>query len=63
MHARPEIAEILIVKKLRRWLLIAQHPFVDPTCPSARARRNFSRLLKKHPAVGKKLGLTIASVY
>ena len=63
MRARPEIRQILIAKKLKRWLLIAQHPFVDYSCPPARARRNFWRLLQKHPAVGAKLGLSIASVY
>jgi putative SOS response-associated peptidase YedK len=39
MHARPQIRDILIAQKLRRWSLIAQHPFVDLTCPPARARR------------------------
>jgi hypothetical protein len=63
MRARPEIRDILIAKKLSRWLLIAHHPFVGPTCPSHRARRNFWRLLQKYPAVGAKLGLTIGSVY
>jgi hypothetical protein len=63
MRARPEIRQVLIAQKLKRWLLISRFPFVDLTCPPARARRNFWRLLKKHPAVGAKLGLTLASVY
>jgi hypothetical protein len=45
------------------WSLIAQHPFVDLTCPPARARRNFQRLLRRHPEVGAKLGLSELSVY
>jgi hypothetical protein len=63
MRARPEIRQVLIAQKLRRWLLIAKFPFVDKNCPPSRARRNFWRLLQKHPAVGEKLGMTIASVY
>jgi hypothetical protein len=63
MRARPEIRDILVAKKLRRWLLIAHHPFVDRSCPPSRARRNFWRLLKKHPQIAAKLGMTIASVY
>jgi hypothetical protein len=63
MRARPEIVEILVSRKLRRWSLISKFPIIDPTCPPSRARRNFWRLLKKHPAVGKKMGLTVASVY
>jgi hypothetical protein len=63
MHARPELVEIIISKKLRRWALISKFGTIDPTCPPSRARRNFWRLLKKHPAVGARLGMTIASVY
>ena len=63
MRARPEIRQVLISQKLKHWSLVAKFPFVDPTCSPSRARRNFTRLLQKHPAVGKKLGLTIASVY
>ena len=63
MHARPEIREILIAKKLRRWLLVAHYNFVDPTCPPARARRNFWRLCAKHPQIAARLGLSATSVY
>jgi hypothetical protein len=63
MRARPEIRDLLVARKLRRWSLISKFPIIDPTCPPSRARRNFWRLLKKHPGVGRKLGLTIASVY
>jgi hypothetical protein len=45
MRARPEIREILISRKMRRWSMIAQHPFVDLTCQPSQARRNFLRLL------------------
>lgn len=47
MRARPEVKRILISQKLRKWSMIAQHPFVDPTCPPSRARRNFFRLLSR----------------
>jgi hypothetical protein len=63
MHARPEIREILIVKKLRRWALIAKYPAVDPSCPPSRARRNYWRLCAKHPQIASKFGLSATSVY
>jgi hypothetical protein len=63
MHARPEIREILVAKKLRRWLLIAKYNFVDPTCPPARARRNYWRLCAKYPEIAVRLKLNVASVY
>jgi hypothetical protein len=63
MHARPQIRDILIAKKMRRWSLIAQHPFVDPTCPPSRARKNFWRLCTRYPDIRTKLGLSELSVY
>jgi len=57
MHARPEIREILIAKKLRRWLLIANHPFMDRSCPTWRARKNYARLCARYPLIMKRLGL------
>jgi hypothetical protein len=56
MNARPQIREILIGKKMKRWRLIAQYRFVDPSCPPSRARKNFWRLLGKYPQIAAKLG-------
>jgi hypothetical protein len=63
MHARPEIREILISRKMRRWSMIAQHPFVDLTCQPSQARRNLLRLLARYPDTARRLNLTVASAY
>jgi hypothetical protein len=63
MHARPEIREILVARKLRRWLLIARNPSAYPSYPPARARRNYWRLCKKYPEVMAMLKLSEISVY
>jgi hypothetical protein len=63
MRARPEVRDILVARALRRWLLIARHPFVDPTCPAVRPRRNYQRLFAKHSELANRLGLSISSVY
>ena len=63
MHARPEIRDVIIAQKLRRWCLLAKYPGVEPGCPPARARRNFHRLCARHPQIAQKLGLSAASVY
>jgi hypothetical protein len=63
MHARPEIREVLITKKLWRWIMISKYPFVDPTCPPSRARRNYWRLLRAYPEIGERLKLSETSVY
>ncbi|HWY59895.1 MAG TPA: hypothetical protein VNZ03_35865 [Terriglobales bacterium] len=63
MHARPEIREILISKKLRRWCLIAQYPLVYPDYSPTRARRNYWRLCQRYPEIMTKVGLSILSVY
>jgi hypothetical protein len=63
MHARPEVREILIALKLRRWSRIAQNPSAYPNCSPSKARRNFLKLLAKYPDLGRRLNLTIASAY
>jgi hypothetical protein len=63
MRARPEIRQVLIAQKLKRWLLISRFPFVDKNCPPSRARRNYQRLFAKHSELAKRLGLSITSVY
>jgi hypothetical protein len=63
MHARPEIRDILIAQKLKRWCLIAKYPGVRPDYPRSKARRNFHRLCAKHPQLAAKLGFSPTSVY
>jgi hypothetical protein len=63
MHARPEIREILIEQKLRRWLLVAKFPEAYPRCSPARARKNYWRLLRAYPSIGARLKLSATSVY
>jgi hypothetical protein len=57
MNARPQVREILIAKKMKRWILIAQHPFVDRSCPPSRARKNYARLCTKYPEIMRRIGL------
>jgi hypothetical protein len=63
MHARPEVREILIAGKLKRWALIGQHPHAYPNCSPARARRNFSKLFSRYPQIAQRLGMTPVSAY
>jgi hypothetical protein len=63
MHARPQIRDILIQKKLLRWCRIAKWHPIDRRSPPARARRNYWRLLKAHPQIAQRLGLNELSVY
>jgi len=60
MHARPEVAKILIKKKLRHWLSIARY---CPTRNPAQARRNFLRLVQRHPIVARELGFSVVTAY
>jgi hypothetical protein len=63
MHARPEVKEILISHKLRRWASIGRCPAAYPDCSPARARRNYARLFARHEEVARRLGLTTISAY
>ena len=63
MRARAQVREHLLATKMRKWALIGQHPFVDPTCPPARARRNFARLCARYPEIARRLGMSPLSAY
>jgi hypothetical protein len=63
MNGRPAIREALIAKKMRRWAWIAKGFRVDYSCPPARARKNYWRLLSRYPEIAQKLGMTETSVY
>ncbi len=63
MHARPEIREILIRKRMKRWHSIARCPLLDLKCSPARARRNCLRLMAKYPQTAEALKLTVVSLY
>ena len=63
MNARPQVREVLIAAKLKRWAMIGQHPFIDATCPPARARRNFARLYARYPEIALRIGLSATSAY
>jgi hypothetical protein len=63
MHAKPQLTQILITKKLRHWYLVATRPFVDRSCPTWRARKNYQRLCNKYPKSVSKLGLNQFSAY
>jgi hypothetical protein len=42
---------------MKRWIMIAQHPFVDRSCPPARARKNYQRLFYRYRELAEKIGL------
>jgi hypothetical protein len=63
MHARPEIRQLLIAKKMKRWVMISKYPALDPSCPPARARKNYWRLFQRYREIAAKIGLHELSVY
>ena len=63
MLARPEVKEILISHKLRRWASIGRCPAAYPNCSPAKARRNFLGLLDRYPDTARRLNLSVASAY
>ena len=63
MNARPEVKQILIAKRMKRWHSIARYPLFDPKCKPARARRNAMRLMKKYPMIAEALKIDVVSLY
>jgi hypothetical protein len=63
MRARPQVRDILIAHKLRYWSLRARYPTAFPNCSASRARRNFLRLLARHPEIARRLNLDLRDAY
>ena len=63
MRARPEVMQVLLAKRMKRWYSIARCPLLDLKCSTARARRNCLRLMAKHPLLAEELGITVVSLY
>ena len=63
MNAGEDIRDVLIARKMRRWLARAKYPAIDPRCPTWRSRKNFWRLIAKHPHVAARFGLNRLSVF
>jgi hypothetical protein len=57
MNARKEIRDALVIKKMRRWVLVARYPSVGKGCPVWRARKNYWSLIRKHRALAERHGL------
>jgi hypothetical protein len=57
MHARPQVREILIARKLQRWSTIARCRLIEPSFPRARARKNYQRLFYRYREIAAKIGL------
>jgi hypothetical protein len=63
MHARPQVREILVARKLQRWARIARCEYIEPNYPRARARKNYSRLFRRHKEIAQRIGLHEFSAY
>jgi hypothetical protein len=63
MHARPQIRELLLAKKMQHWALIGRNPTAFPNVSPTRARRNYSRLYARYPEIAQKLRMTAVSAY
>jgi hypothetical protein len=60
MNARPDVRNILLKKCMRKWLTIARY---YPNRNPAQARRNFIRLVQRHPSLAMEAGLSLLDVY
>lgn len=60
MNARPEVRNVLLKKCMRKWLTIARY---YPNRNPAQARRNFIRLVQRHPTLARELGFSVLTAY
>jgi len=62
MHAREQVRDILISKRLKHWCAVARCPLLDPRCSTAKARKNYWYLWRRYPDIAARLGLGEFSV-
>jgi hypothetical protein len=63
MNARPEVRRILLEKRMRKWLNLARYHRYYPNSNPVQARRNFIRLVERHPALATELGFSVVTAY
>jgi hypothetical protein len=51
MHASPEVKDVLIVTKMKRWLSIIQQPCLSRRHTTTQARRNYLKLVRRHQSL------------
>lgn len=57
MNASPDIRDVLIANRMRRWYRICRQPFLDRKCSQSRARKNLRFLVRKYPHIREQIGL------
>jgi hypothetical protein len=63
MHARKQVRDYLIAKKMQHWCAVAKCRLLDPRCPPWRARKNYWHLWRRYPEIAARLGLEEMSVF
>jgi hypothetical protein len=63
MNCREQIRECLIAERMRHWLMIARHPFVNKRCPKWRARKNYWALARKYQTLARQHNLRETDVF
>jgi hypothetical protein len=63
MNASPAVKPILIVKRMRHWLRLAQQPFLDKRYKRAQVLKNYRYLVKKYPDIAKQAGLDETTIH
>jgi len=51
MNASPEVKEVLIVNRMKRWLSIIQQPCLRRRHKTTQARRNYLKLVRRHQSL------------
>ena len=63
MNCGEKIRDHLIIERMRRWLMIARTPLIEPRVPKWQARKNFWYLCRKYPDLCRRAGYDETSVF
>jgi len=62
MNVRPELKEVVLVQRMKFWLLRARYGPMG-NCSKERGKKNFWALLRRHRALAERHGLRESDVY
>ena len=63
MNARPEIRDVLRVRRMKDWLMRARCPSLAKGYPAWKCRKNYLSLVRTHRALAERNGMRETDVY
>jgi len=63
MNARPQITDAILVQRMKEWRMRSRCPLLAKGYPAWKCRKNYLYLVRTHPALALRHGLSESDVY